>query len=265
MRTQLLLISALLLCINLQLPAQSLAHPTLEENHDYGWTTWGEGYIVDGWLTGIWYNENYEKLNPEEWKIKCTFEKSTTPEGFIRIIEPWVQPSSWFSSHEEAPLGGRDLIIELVDGGMVIIMPQLTGIQRTHPVSRTKIEYLVHNYEGYALSFKDDIEGVYKEIYASRPEYITTYEDGVITVPLCMWCIVNAGDEITTEDIGGANDNIAKIYTPDSSMGTATVMVNPDDGTREYYDLYGRKISGTPSAGLYICKQGDHTFKISLK
>ncbi|MDE6288436.1 MAG: hypothetical protein K2M00_06595 [Muribaculaceae bacterium] len=265
MKTKQLLLAAALMCFSLPLSAQSLAHPTLEENHDYGWTTWGEGYIVDGWLTGIWYNENYEKLNPEEWKIKCTFEKSTTPEGFIRILEPWVQPSSWFSSHEEPPVGGRDLIIEVVDGGMVIIMPQLTGIQRNHPVSRTKIEYLVHNYEGYALSFKDDIEGVYNEIYASRPEYITTYEDGVITVPLCMWCIVNAGQEITTEDIGGANDNIAKIYTPDSSSGTISVNVADGDADKEFYDLCGRKVTGTPSAGIYICKKGGKTFKIAVK
>lgn len=245
-----------------ELTPMAAARPTLIDGHDYGWKTWGEGTIFDGWLTTIWRDDAGVRVNPYEYKIKCEFQRSTTPEGYVRIVEPWRNPSGWFGQNGGAE-AGRDLIIDMTDPRLVIIMPQLTGIVAIHPVSKTPIEYLVHNYEGYSFFFKDYADGVV-EINQKHPDLATTIQDGVIHIQAPMWSVINYGDEITDEDLGGCNAPEATIWLPGSEGVNDIEYDTATDAEPEYFNMQGIRVTN-PGHGCYILRQGNRTQKVYLR
>lgn len=238
----------------------SAARPTLIDGHDYGWETWGEGCIFDGWLTTIWRDDEGVRVNPYEYKMRCEFQRSTTPEGYVRIVEPWRSKTGWFGQFDDVA-EGRDLIIDMTDPRLVIIMPQATGIVAVHPVSKTPIEYIVHNYEGYSFFFKDDADGVV-DINSKHPDLATTIQDGVIHIQAPMWSVINLGAEISDDDLGGCNAPEATIWLP-GSEGVLSVTVD-NDSVAEYYNLQGMKVDN-PAHGCYIRLQGKRVEKIFIR
>ena len=250
-----------------EMPRQNsgAARPTLDPDNDYNWEDWGDGAIFDGWFTTIWADSQGNRINPAEWIMNVKMQKSTTPEGYIRIIEPWRSSTSWFMSGDESETEpGRDMIIDMTDSRLVIIMPQKTGIIRLHPVSRSPIEYVAHNYEGYALFFKDDVDRTVA-LNQRFPDQATINDNGVIHVQTPMWSVVRKGEEIDSEDLGGANAPEAIIYLP-GSAGLEDLKINADviDATPEYFNLQGQKVD-RPAAGLYIMRRGSHVEKVILK
>lgn len=240
----------------------SAARPTLVDGHDYGWEYWGEGQIFDGWLTTIWRDDNGERVNPYEYIITCEFQRSTTPEGYVRIVEPWRSATGWFGQNHDVK-EGCDLIIDLTDPRLVIIMPQMTGITATHPITQTKIEYVVHNYEGYALYYKDDVDGTV-ELNEKFPDQATTMQDGVIHIITPMWTMVNENEEIQDDDLGPANAPEATIYLP-GCQGVSDITAEDESEARpEYYDLSGRRIDVPTAPGLYIRRCGSKATKVVL-
>lgn len=238
-----------------------LAHPVLDPDHDYGWEEWGEGTMIDGWISQACGAAN--GADYREYPITVQFQRSTTPAGFIRIVEPWLQPTSWFIQSGLSITPGYDLIIEIADNGVVIIMPQRTGYSALHPVSKSQIDYIVNNWAGYYLTENDDIDKalLYDQQY---PQHATTYENGIITVPLCMWSVVRANEEISAEDVGGAGDGVAIIYTPDSA-GVPSVEVGESqdsDTPAEYYTLTGMRVDKPSRGNLYLERRGSQVSKV---
>ena len=246
----------------MQVDLMSSARPTLIDGHDYGWEDWGEGSIYDGWFTTIWRDDDNNRINPADYMMKCAFQRSTTPEGYVRIVEPWCSPTGWFGCVAGRCERGRDLIIDMTDPRLVIIMPQFTGIVRQHPVSKTPIEYVVLNYEGYALFFKDDPDGAV-EVNEMHPDLATTYANGEIHIQTPMWTVVNVGDEIEEDDLGGANAPEAVIYLP-GTQGVQDVMISDTSCKAEFYNLQGQRVA-EPTRGCYIRRTANGAEKVFVK
>lgn len=240
----------------------SAARPTLIDGHDYGWQDWGQGEIYDGWLTCIWRDDDGNRVDPTKYVLTCMFQRSTTPEGYIRIAEPWRSATGWFSQFHEGLKENRDLIIDMTDPRLIIIMPQFTGITAIHPISKTPIEYIVHNFEGYSLFFYDDPDGAV-EINEKCPDLVTTFENHEIHIAAPMWSLVNLGDEIDEDDLGGCNAPETVIYMPDW-QGVSDAEISTEEGTPEYYTLQGMRVA-EPSSGCYIRRTGSRAEKVYIR
>lgn len=151
---------------------------------DSEWESIGIGEMQDGWILPGYELTNSEGnvLTPAELTFNVEVAVSNKRPNTYALINPYGDefPVTYLGGNA----GSGDATIEInVDGDYVAIMPQDAGFTRT-----SGIVISIGNYEGFVEEGNPGIthEQV-QDFVLSKGEELTTFEDGLLTVPLCLF------------------------------------------------------------------------------
>lgn len=176
---------------------------------DSEWESLGQGIMQDGWII-----PGYLK-NPSAY-VEMTFPvevaKSKEREGVYALINPWGENNPLTQAGLNT-LDGTAAVEFTLDGSYVSFIPQMSGFDDSEG------EFMIMNREG---SLEEANPGVSHAAIMNFMKQnglpLSSYEDGVISVPLCLWS-QNGGESLYAWTINKATGERPEtlIQMPDAS------------------------------------------------
>lgn len=174
------------------------------------WETIGTGEMQDGWVIPAF-------LKDPSMYVEFTFDveiaKSKEREGVYALINPYGENNPLTQAGVNK-LDGTGVVEFTIDGSYVSFVPQMCGFADTNG------EFIIMNREG---DLEDANPGVshaaIKSFMESKGMPLSSYEDGLVTVPLCLFTQVGDEDKLYANFVDEAHTEYAEtlIAMPNTS------------------------------------------------